>query len=116
MGDVEQGAELVLEPQQRGRADAVHGLERDGAAAPAIKRAVDSAHAAAAQHAQDVEAVDAGPARVGGPAAGLVELDAPPGSDSAGSRIGRCVRFRCLARVKARRPRRGASATPRESE
>ena len=66
MGDVEQGAELVLEPQERGRADAVEGLERDRVTAPAVKRAVNSAHAAAAQHAQDVEAFDARPARVGG--------------------------------------------------
>jgi hypothetical protein len=66
MDDVQQSAELMLESEQRDRAGAVHGLERDVALVPAIVRAIDGPHAAAAQHAEDLEAVDAGPVRVSG--------------------------------------------------
>src|SRR3954454_15529606 len=55
----------MLEPYQSNRPSAIHGFECDEAAALAVERAVNDSHSTTAQHALDVIAFNAGPARVG---------------------------------------------------
>src|SRR3954454_20019742 len=55
----------MLEPYQSNRPSAIHGFECDEAAALAVERAVNDSHSTTAQHALDVVAFNAGPARVG---------------------------------------------------
>ena len=53
MGDISQGAELLLEAEQRRGVRPLHGLERDLSVASAVVSLVDDSHAAAAHLAQD---------------------------------------------------------------
>src|SRR3954454_22855624 len=55
----------MLEPYQSDRPSTIHGFECDKAAALAVERAVNDSHSTTAQHALDVIAFNAGPARVG---------------------------------------------------
>ena len=55
----------MFEPYQSDRPGAIHGFECDEAAALAVERAVNGSHSTTAQHALDVIAFNAGPARVG---------------------------------------------------
>jgi hypothetical protein len=59
--DAQECAKFVLEAQDRSGAGAVHHLEGDQAAALAVVRAEDSAHAAASEHVLNVVAFELGP-------------------------------------------------------
>ena len=117
MGDVEQVAELLLEPQQRGGTHAIHGLQGDETATAAIEGPVHGPHPAAAQDPQDLVAVHLGPGRVDGPARSLVELDAARARLGGGAGSG--ARAPIPAPRSCRRlvgPPPGASSAPRRSD
>ena len=53
VGNISQGAELLLEAEQRRGVRPLHGLERDSSVASAVVGLVDDSHAAAAHLAED---------------------------------------------------------------
>ena len=65
VGDVQQGAEFLLEPGDRGGVDLPHRLHRDRHPVPEVAGPVDDPHAAAAEDVDHLVPVERRPSRVG---------------------------------------------------